>query len=125
MAGVFRRIFVTALAMGFRLLSQCVCSPTNGQPGEIYLLVFREYLPGGPTKLEPPINCIVVQPSLFRPLNNRECFAFVFYTDVAKAIVGLLFPGRPLAVVGTVVAVIINAINCVAIGARPHVFLER
>ena len=126
LASINSRIFfiewMAFLAVGFSTLTGTVCQSPKSQAAKVELLIFRKNLSRFPAAGMSFPNSVLVQPSFFRPLANCLCFAAKCYANIAFTVIGLLLPSYPPAVFSRVIAVIVDAIECVAGWSGSHIF---
>lgn len=77
-----------------------------------------------PAAIESSPHDRIANAEMARPLSDGPGFPVYFDKDVGPSVIGLIFSGRPPAIVFRVTARIVDAINCAAVRAWPHVSHE-
>ncbi len=120
-ARVFRRVFMPSLAMGSCLLPSCVRLSPFPQSRQIKKSGFGQHLFNRPIRVIPLQKRVDMKPNLFRPLHRSQSNAVVRNFDVCLSVVGLLFTRCPATIFGAIRAIVVNAIQCCAKWAIPHI----
>lgn len=121
---VVGRVGVPVRAMRFRALSPSICSAPERESGRVHAPLWRKELVKRERVLRALPNCIRLQAGSTGKVGeyidgSLNCDA-LRYTSVALA-----FSSRhPSAVCGLVVPIVVDTVNAIADGTRPHVIEE-